>query len=236
MANKIQFKRSSEKGIRPVVGDLDLGEIAANVNEEQPGLFIKTSDENNSKTPFEIIKIGPTAVLNTEPVNASKGETWLTDPADTDTNQRFPTLKVHDGSKFVDAIRMVIPEIKAIDTGNVEFKLTPDMSGKHIHIQKNSTFQHIVLPRRLEEQFVPGEAVTIYNGRYTNTHPLDIQLQNEPDGRSIIHYAGTSPQEGIGVMSYRLNPGALVTLLCVDAKGLNEDKTGTFVLSGAGVV
>ena len=222
MANKIQFKRSLENGSRPVVGDLDLGEIAANVNEDQPGLFIKVADDSQKN--FDVVKIGPTVVSKTAPDQPSKGETWLTNPDETDVNQRFPTLKVHDGSKFVDAIRMVIPEIKPLEPGNINYTIKPDMSGDHIHVTDASNIEAL----DIGVDFLPGQAVSIYNGR--EGYQLQLFV-----GDSIVHFAGTPPQQSIGIEVYKLNPGALVTLLCVNKQGVKNSNSGTFVLSGAGV-
>jgi len=68
-ATKIIFKRSSILGKRPT-NQLEPGEIGLNTNSTDPGLFFEASDGR-------VIKVGPTAVLPTEPVSSpERGETW----------------------------------------------------------------------------------------------------------------------------------------------------------------
>jgi len=76
---RIRHKRSAVKGKRPTADILTAGEISINYNNEEPGLFITTSNET-------IAKIGPTAIgstaPNTNPPSGgyglnSNGELWF---------------------------------------------------------------------------------------------------------------------------------------------------------------
>lgn len=230
MANKIKFKRSYEEGARPKASDLDQGEIAVNANKAQPALFMEVRDDKSTNASAEIIKVGPTAVLPSAPDNPTKGETWLSTPAVTDTNQRFPTLKVYNGSEFVDAIRMVIPENKPTEKSVKDFKLVPTMSGQHVHFTDDTDYTNIVLPDKGADRFVPGQAVSIYNARSKKGGKLYIKT-----GKSTIHPAGTDPELSLRASQYVLSPGALVTLLCVNKTSLSNTDFGTFVLAGSGI-
>lgn len=232
MANKIKFKRSYKEGARPSANALDQGEIAVNANKAQPALFMEVRDEKSTISSAEIIKVGPTAVSPKAPENPTKGETWLSTPAETDKNQRFPTLQVYNGSEFVDAIRMVIPENKPTDTKVTDFKLVPGMSGQHVHFTDDTDYVNIVLPSTNADtdRFVPGQAVSIYNGRSKKGKKLYIKT-----GKSTIHPAGTEPSLSVRNAAYVLNPGALVTLLCVSKTSLTNTDFGTFALAGSGI-
>ena len=231
MSTKIKFKRSYKKGARPSTTDLDQGELAINGNKDQPALFMEVRNQNASSNTADVVKIGPTSVASEEPSDPSLGETWLTDPTTQETNQRFPTLKVYNGREFVDAVRMVIPEEKPSAKNVNEFELSPSMSGQHLHITKDTDYTNINMPNSTPEgMFIPGQAVSIYNGRSEQDPPLYLIPK-----LSSIHFAGTDPQLSIGVQRYIIKPGALITLLCVNKDSLDGSSFGTFVLAGAGV-
>ena len=240
MANRIRFRRSYEQGVRPSTSDVSDGELALNAHINDPALFMQvddTDEKGNREGKPKVIKIGPTLVSGTKPKVASKGESWLEVPEPADKNQRFPTLKVHDGSDFVDAIRMVIPELKPEpETIETRFFMTSEFSGKHIHITDKTDYLSIDFPyvdretgEIMEDVFTPGEAFTIYNGRSED----GLQLLLRPQA-STVHFAGNPPNTGQGV-NYVLQSGALVTLLCVNRENGRGQKFGTFVLSGAGI-
>ena len=70
-ATKIIIKRSSILGKRPNNGNLVAGELAVNTNQNDPGLYFEVTDGN-------VVKVGPTAVLPTEPTSQPElGEQWF---------------------------------------------------------------------------------------------------------------------------------------------------------------
>lgn len=92
MSFTVQHKRSVVEGKRPFPESLVDGQIAVNVNDDSPALFLKTHRDN-------IVKIGPCAVGETPPTTANYhkltvGELWLN--ITNDVNQ----LNVWDGSQW----------------------------------------------------------------------------------------------------------------------------------------
>lgn len=94
MTVQILSRRSTILYDRPFPTRLGLGELTANLNAGDPGLFFANSTNSS------LIKAGPTFVGSTAP-NAtpvgytllSKGESWL----DTSSSQIF---KIYDGSSW----------------------------------------------------------------------------------------------------------------------------------------
>lgn len=94
MTVQILSRRSTILYDRPFPNRLGTGELAANLNAGDPGLFFANS------TSASLIKIGPTFVGSTAPnltpigyTLLSKGESWL----DTASSQ---ILKIYDGSSW----------------------------------------------------------------------------------------------------------------------------------------
>jgi len=99
MGLPIQNLRSGTSNKRPDPATLVNGQIALNYHEDDPGIFFK--DDQGA-----LIKVSPTFVGTTAPnatpatnghAGNSKGETWL------DTSTTPPSLKIFDGSSFVDS-------------------------------------------------------------------------------------------------------------------------------------
>ena len=91
MSYIVQQVRSTEEGKRPRAEQLAEGQLAVNVNNASPGVFLRTTED-------KVVKVGgvavgpstPFAVYNNE---YSKGELWF----DTTTDD----LKIFDGENFV---------------------------------------------------------------------------------------------------------------------------------------
>jgi hypothetical protein len=107
MANKIQIKRSSTSGKAPVIGDLDLGELAINTNDGKLYLKQTVGATNN------IVLVGgsrvytePNGTLTTLPINAdimdvfvqentaSAGTITLSNPTGTFRNNQRLLVKI----------------------------------------------------------------------------------------------------------------------------------------------
>ena len=89
MSYIVQHIRSTEEGRRPRSSQLVEGQIAANVNDATPGIFLTTTEDN-------VIKIGPAHVGMEEPLTLnsglSKGELWY--------NTETQDLNVYDGTNW----------------------------------------------------------------------------------------------------------------------------------------
>ncbi len=89
MAFTVQHKRSGDEGKRPRTSDLVDGQVGVNYNDNTPGMFIKTGQDN-------LVKIGPCAVGTNPPSLSGSakycvGELWL------DITANANQLKVWDG-------------------------------------------------------------------------------------------------------------------------------------------
>lgn len=86
MSYIVQHIRSTEEGRRPRSSQLVEGQIAANVNDATPGIFLTTTEDN-------VIKIGPAHVGEEAPLTLnsglSKGEFWY--------NTSTGNLNIFDG-------------------------------------------------------------------------------------------------------------------------------------------
>ena len=89
MSYIVQHIRSTEEGRRPRSSQLVEGQIAANVNDATPGIFLTTTEDN-------VVKIGPAHIGAEEPLTLnsglSKGELWY--------NTGTQSLNVYDGSNW----------------------------------------------------------------------------------------------------------------------------------------
>ena len=89
MSYIVQHIRSTEEGRRPRSSQLVEGQIAANVNDATPGIFLTTTEDN-------VVKIGPAHVGTEEPLTLnsglSKGELWY--------NTGTQDLNVYDGTNW----------------------------------------------------------------------------------------------------------------------------------------
>lgn len=77
MPKKIVHKRAASKGVRPDSSYISPGEIALNINSQDPGLFILDSS-------LTARKVGPTSVSPEQPsLSPSRGELWYDTSKDT---------------------------------------------------------------------------------------------------------------------------------------------------------
>ncbi|MDX1373768.1 MAG: hypothetical protein R3321_14940, partial [Nitrososphaeraceae archaeon] len=106
MAGNINYrhKRTSTANKRPLVGDLQVGELVLNHEATAPGVFMKTNSNS-------LVKIGPVTVSATIPTlegtgttTYSKGELWFDTTAG--------VLKVHDGSSFINSFNGVLISVQ----------------------------------------------------------------------------------------------------------------------------
>jgi len=103
----VQMLRSEVLNKRPDPSKLLAGQIAVNINSQEPGLFF-ADDTGNS-----LVKIGPCSIgvvaPNTGATGAPgslgnvKGELWL-DTTPSTLDRPGPVLKVYDGTQWIDCM------------------------------------------------------------------------------------------------------------------------------------
>ena len=91
MSYIVQQVRSTEEGKRPRAEQLAEGQLAVNVNNASPGVFLRTTTD-------KVVKVGGTSVGPTTPFAVynneySVGELWY--------NTTDDDLKIFDGANFV---------------------------------------------------------------------------------------------------------------------------------------
>jgi len=199
---RIKHKRSSVKGKRPTPDILTTGEISINYNNEEPGLFITTSDDT-------ISKIGPTAISSTAP-NAyapsggyglnSNGELWFNSQDRVmrifnETNNSWEEVLSPIAGSSTEVVNVSQNSEQATDALFNDGKTRPFKTIQRALLQ--IVRETIVKDPNVED---PNYAINVSNGRYSvpnkgtaiGTPTLDITTNIYGDSDTPLEVNGTA--------------------------------------------